>query len=320
MINQELKQVSTANQGDKTYIIKAQNEKSTFDDLHRLETGRLFSEQIIRNTYKEVNNNQFTTVLPLVPDAEARKQKFTDFSGAVQPIVIEFDECPLEFQEERAQILSEELETPIGTVYSGNKSLHTYIWFTNFASNPTEYRDYCEGFVKYLASYLPEYFQVYGGDNTSLIPDYSMFDSVRYCRQANGVNESTGNKQEFTELRNIDSCEPMDLKELIGDINRRDASTPSNGHKSKDDLSKPTLKFITLGSKKGSRDNDCFNAAVDLRNCGFAEEEARSMLTEGAKKCDPPFNEQEMLRKIKSAFRYEVNGNGHKTYKYSELP
>lgn len=320
MKNQELKQESAANQEDKTYIIKAQNEKSAFNDLHRLETDRSDSEQIINNTYVEVNGNQFTTVLPLTKDAEARRQEYSDFSGTVQPIVIEFDDCPLELQKERAQILSDEINTPIGTVYSGNKSIHTYVWFTNFASNPTEYRDYCEGFVEYLASSLPEYFQVRGGDNTSLIPDYSMFDSVRYCRQANGVNRSTGKKQEFTEVRSIDSCETTDLRGLIGEIYPREASTPSNGHKSKDDLSKSTLKFITLGSKKGSRDNDCFNAAVDLRNCGFSEEEAKSMLTEGAKKCDPPFSEQEMLRKIKSAYSYEVNSNGHKTYKYSKLP
>ena len=270
MKNQDLKQESTADQGDITYIIKAYNEKCTFDDLHMLETDRVNSEQIIRKTYQEIDNNQFTTVLPLSPDAEARKQKFSDFSGTVQPIVIEFDDCPIELQKERAQKLSDEIKTPIGTVYSGNKSLHIYVWFSNFATNPTEYRDYCEGFVAYLASTFPEYFQVLGGDNTSLIPDYSMFDSVRYCRQANGINVSTGKKQGFTELQNIDSCEPMDLRDLIGELNRREASIPTNGHKSKDDLLKHTLKFITLGSKKGSRDNECFDAARDLHNCGFS--------------------------------------------------
>ena len=320
MINQELKQESAANQEDITWVIKAQNEKCTFDDLIKIESVRSDAEQLISETYQEVNNNQFTTVLPLSPNAEARKQENSDFNGAVQPIVIEFDDCPLEFQKERAQKLSEEIKTPIGMVYSGNKSIHTYVWFTNFASNPIEYRDYCEGFVEYLASYLSEYFQVRGGDNISLIPDYSMFDSVRYCRQANGINISTDKKQEFIELQSIDSCEAIDLKVLIGGISRRETSTPSQGHKSKEDLSKNTLKFITLGSKKGARDSDCFKAACDLRDCGFTEEETRSMLTEGAKKCDPPFSEQEMLRKIKSAYSYEGNGNGHKTYKYSKLP
>ncbi|TFB10208.1 hypothetical protein E3V36_04530 [Candidatus Marinimicrobia bacterium MT.SAG.2] len=318
MKNHIEKQESTADQGDLTYIIKALNEKSAFNDLKKIETDRSNPNQIINNTYEEVNGNQFTTVLPLSPDAEARKQKFSDFTGAVQPIVIEFDDCPIELQRERAKKLSEEIKTPIGTVYSGKKSIHTYVWFSNFASNPIEYRDYCEGFVEYLASNLPEYFQVRGGDKLSLIPDYSMFDSVRYCRQANGINISTGKKQEFTELKSIDSCEPMDIRELIGELNRREAPTPTNGHKSKDDLFKHTLKFITLGSKKGSRDNDCFDAARDLHNCGFSEEEAKSLLQEGAKRCDPPFSEQEMLKKIKSAYSYEVNG--HKTFKYLKLP
>ncbi|MCH7618751.1 MAG: primase alpha helix C-terminal domain-containing protein, partial [Candidatus Marinimicrobia bacterium] len=320
MINQELKQESAANQEDITWVIKAQNEKCTFDDLIKIESVRSDAEQLISETYQEVNNNQFTTVLPLSPNAEARKQENSDFNGAVQPIVIEFDDCPLEFQKERAQKLSEEIKTPIGTVYSGNKSIHTYVWFTNFASNPTEYRDYCEGFVEYLASYLSEYFQVRGGDNISLIPDYSMFDSVRYCRQANGINISTDKKQEFIELLSIDSCETMNLRDLIGGLNRREASTPIQAHKSQDDLNKLTLKFITLGSKKGSRDNDCFKAACDLRDCGFSEKEAKSMLQDGAKRCDPPFSEQEMFKKIGSAYSYEVNGNGHKTFKYSKLP
>ena len=95
MINQIEKQESAANQEDKTWIVKAPNEKCTFDDLNMLKTDRSDAEQIIKNTYQEIDNNQFTTVLPLLQNAKARKQEYSDLHGAVQPIVIDSDECRL---------------------------------------------------------------------------------------------------------------------------------------------------------------------------------------------------------------------------------
>ena len=65
MIKQEQKQGSAANQVDKTWIVKAQNEKCTFDDLHMLKPDRSDDNQIINNTDKAFNGNTFTTVLPL---------------------------------------------------------------------------------------------------------------------------------------------------------------------------------------------------------------------------------------------------------------
>lgn len=298
-------------------IVKSDNVTSTFDQLNFINIDPNCPEEIIRATYQPVNNNSYTTVLPLQPEAEARKQKYVQFDTAVQPILIEFDGCEIDVQKERAAALAKQINTPVCTVYSGNKSIHTYVWFNKFSSNAAEYKKGCESFVSYLASMLPDYYQSINGSDRTLIPDYAMFDAVRYCRQAGGTNFDTGKEQTFEELISIEDCQPMKLSELIGEHETR-----SNGeeriiqiHKGKEDLSSATFSFLKFGSMEGSRDNDCFKAACDLRDCAYSKEDAISMLKEGAVKCSPVFPMNEVERKIESAYSYKiVNIVGKYTY------
>ena len=298
-------------------IVKSDNVTNTFDQLNFINIDPNCPEEIIRATYQPVNNNSYTTVLPLQPEAEARKQKYVQFDTAVQPILIEFDGCEIDVQKERAAALAKQINTPVCTVYSGNKSIHTYVWFNKFSSNAAEYKKGCESFVSYLASTLPDYYQSINGSDRTLIPDYAMFDAVRYCRQAGGTNFDTGKEQTFEELISIEDCQPMKLSELIGEY-----KTHSNSeeriiqiHKGKEDLSSATLRFLKFGRTEGSRDNNCFKAACDLRDCGYSKEESFSMLNEAAEKCTPAFPKHEVERKIESAYSYKiVNIVGKYTY------
>ena len=300
-------------------IVKSDNVKNTFDKLNFISVDPNSPEEIIRATFQPVKNSSHTTVLPLLPDAIARKQDYVKFDTAVQPIVIEFDKCGITTQKERARALAGLVNTPVYSVFSGNKSIHTYVWFKNFSSNPIEYKRGCESLISYLASTMPDYFQTEGGSDESLIPDYDMFESARYCRQAGGINEETGNEQTLEEIISIEDCQPMDLSELIGEH-----KIPSNGeeriiqiNKGKEDLSGATFRFLKFGSMEGSRDNDCFKAACDLRDCAYSVEEAFSMLNEGAEKCNPAFPVYEVERKIESAYSYDIVNNVGK-YTYEE--
>ena len=300
-------------------IVKSDNVTNSFDQLNFINVDPNSSEEIIRATYQPVNNNSYTTVLPLQPEAEARKQEYVQFNKAVQPIVIEFDSCEITIQKERAIALARHINTPIYTVYSGNRSIHTYVWFNKFSSNPMEYKKGCERFVNYLASSMPDYFQSKNGSDSSMVPDLAMFDAVRYCRQAGGTNTETGKEQTFEELISIEDCQPMDLSDLIGEHKAH-----SNGeeriihiHKGKEDLSNATRRFLKFGSKEGSRDNDCFKAACDLRDCAYSREDALTMLNEAAEKCTPAFPAHEVYRKVESAYSYEIINNVGK-YTYEE--
>jgi len=298
-------------------IVKSNDVTNTFDQLNFINIDPNSPEEIIRATYQPENYNSYTTVLPLLMDAKARKQEYVQFDTAVQPIVIEFDKCQIAIQKERAAALARQVNTPIYTVFSGNKSIHTYVWFNKFCSNPVEYKKACESFVSYLASTLPDYFQSNNGTDETMIPDFKMFDAVRYCRQAGGTNTETGKEQTFEELISIENCQPKDLSELIGE-----KGTPSNGeeriiqiNKGKEDLSSATFRFLKFGSMEGSRDNDCFHAACDLRDCAYSKEEALLMLNEAAEKCTPVFPIHEVERKIESAYSYEIiNLVGKYTY------
>jgi len=298
-------------------IVKSNNVTNTFDQLNFINIDPNSPEEIIRATYQPENNNSFTTVLPLQPDAKARKQEYVQFDTAVQPIVIEFDKCDIAIQKERARALARQVNTPIYTVFSGNKSIHTYVWFNKFSSNAMEYKNGCEQFVNYLASSMPDYFQSNNGTDESMIPDSRMFDAARYCRQAGGINTETGKEQTFEELISIENCPPMNLSELNGKVkiyNTVPPNMPIPGI-GKTALSRATLHFIAIGSKEGSRDDNCFKAAYDLHNCGYSKEEALSMLNEGAEKCTPAFPVHEVEVKIESAYSYEIiNIVGKYTY------
>ena len=71
------------------------------------------------------------------------------------------------------------------------------------------------------------------------------------------------------------------------------------------DPRKSTFKFIAMGVSKGERDNECFKAACDLRDCGYGDEDTFNKLIDGAEKCDPPFSEFEVRQKILSAWGRE---------------
>ena len=257
-------------------IVKSDNVTNSFDQLNFINVDPNSPEEIIRATYQPVNNNSYTTVLPLQPEAEARKQEYVQFNTAVQPILIEFDSCEITIQKERAIALARHINTPIYTVYSGNRSIHTYVWFNNFSSNPMEYKKGCEHFVNYLSSSMPDYFQSKNGSDSSLVPDFAMFDAARYCRQAGGTNTETGKEQTFEELISIENCPPMNLSELNGKVKISNTVQPNIPipRIGKTALSRATLHFVAIGSEEGSRDDNCFKAAYDLHNCGYSKEEA----------------------------------------------
>ena len=306
----------------KTQVIKSPSVRATYNKFGILEVDPSDPEAIINATYAPVKENSYTTVIPILSEATANNQTSSDFSGAVQLIVLEFDDCPLVQQKERAEFLAKELRTPMATVYSGNKSYHTYLWFQRFASTPDEYKKICSNLVQYLAKKYPNYFQTKDGSDKKLIPDYKMFESSRYCRQANGRNSETEKIQEFKELISLaDIGTPLDLIELLGKIKEQTDSQPKDteGSRSKDDLRRSTYKFIASGSEKGNRDDDCFKAASDLRDCGFTKEEALEMLLEGSDKCSPPFPKSEVKLKIKSAYSYESNQKKRKKFTCEEL-
>jgi hypothetical protein len=299
------------------YIAKSPSIYANVDEIDFVKTRCHSASEIINNTFEAVNENQFTTVIPFIgDDIDERKDKYLAFSGCVQPIVLEFDHCPIDLQQKRVQFLNEKLNTPMFVVHSGNKSLHHYIFFKQFAKTKEEYTNRCKQFVSYLASAYPDYFKERESDKEQhpLVPDYKMFTGNRYARQANGRRQENGKLQEAHVLHNVDDgVEAMDLVKLVGD------TTPANGFgatatKTNDADAvinkkprKATLEFIAMGVDEGCRDDECYKAACDLRDCGYNKADTLTMLMEGANKCTPAFPESEVKVKVESAW----NGGGY---------
>ena len=182
---------ATANETQYVYIAKSPSLYAEVTDITFVKTRCDDASAIFKNTYEAVNPNQFTTVLPFVSDdIPDRNWKYLYRNGCIQPIVLEFDNCPMKIQEERAKLIAEKLQTPMFVVHSGNKSIHHYIYFAKFADGRGQYKRKCQQFLAYLAKEYPTYFKVKEreGEKHPLVPDYQMFTGNRYTRQANRAN------------------------------------------------------------------------------------------------------------------------------------
>lgn len=122
-------------------IVKSPSQFSTLKDMEFLEADPNDPSDLINKLFNPLNNNPFTTPIPLVSNPFRRNGVNLDFSGCIQPIVYEFDACGLDVQEKRIEIMKNELKTPMFKVFSGNKSFHHYIFFRNFADNIEDYKN-----------------------------------------------------------------------------------------------------------------------------------------------------------------------------------
>ena len=135
----------------------------------------------------------------------------------------------------------------------------------------------------------------------------------RYGRQANGKRDN-GKFQKAKVLHSIsDGVEPIDLISLIdlipttGFVNLDSKPVSTTGKPEQKKSRKATLEFIAMGVEQGCRDDECYKAACDLRDCGYSMADALAKLLEGAKKCSPEFPESEVNNKVESAW----NSNGY---------
>ncbi len=298
-------------------IVKSFSPYSKLKDLRFLEADPTDPSDLIEKLFTPHKHNSFTTPLPLVANPYRRNGKNLDFTGCVQPVVFEFDHCDLEFQEKRIEFLKEELKTPMFKVFSGNKSFHHYIFFKQFAHSISAYKSSCIKLLTYLSEHYPDYFQLKDSDKKELVPDYSLFHGVQYCRQANGKRED-GSFQKGEYFNKIeDGSAIMDINSLIKDIEINEISFEGKFNDAITVLRDPrksTLKFIVMGAEKGNRDNECFKAACDLKDCGYDREHSFDTLMDGAEKCDPPFSEFDVRQKIQSAWNRESDP------RYNQIP
>jgi len=290
------------------YIVKSPYLYATVEDLIFLKTRCDDASEIFKKTYDAVDHNQFTTVLPFVgADLPERSQKYLALCGCIQPIVLEFDNCPMRIQEERSKLIAEKFQTPMFVVHSGNKSIHHYIYFAKFADTVDEYKRKCQQFVAYLAKEYPNYFKVREHDKEKhpLVPDYLMFTGNRYARQANGKRD-TGKVQIGKILHAVGEAgiKPLEIDAFLAE-HKNTYKGSRNGKISMPEQKQPrkaTLSFIAMGAEEGFRDNDCYRAACDLKDCGFSKDEVYAKLLEGAGKCNPPFSEMDVRAKVESAW------------------
>ncbi|HCL00619.1 MAG TPA: hypothetical protein DHW42_11020, partial [Candidatus Marinimicrobia bacterium] len=88
-------------------IAKSFSVKAKFEDLVLEPVEANVAMDIINHTIIPLSKkgilNQFTTLIPLKDIATARRKEWLDFTGIVQPVVLEFDNDSLEHQEERAR-------------------------------------------------------------------------------------------------------------------------------------------------------------------------------------------------------------------------
>jgi len=198
----------------KSFSVKAKLESLLLEQVDGNNAADIINRTMSPNN-KEKNPNQFTTLIPLKEGATRRITNQLDFSGIVQPVVLEFDHDSLDHQKERAEKTPELLGTQSYLVYSGNKSYHLVLWFDHFADNPDEYKEYSKALVKYLCDRLPDYYQypIEPKETGQNIPDFAMFSANQYFRQAGGYRPGTAKVQSCKILN--DSENYVNLKELV---------------------------------------------------------------------------------------------------------
>jgi len=181
-------------------IIKSNSKYGSIDTVQCMPVENT-ALALMEAALKDFKQYQFNKILPFKDDASDLTLKSVDFLGVVQPIVFEFDYDSPKHQLQRARALAEHLLTPTWGVFSGNKSLHIYIWFENFSSTPEEYVNKCLDLYWWACKELPDYFfyttETKLKDNPEVqqdqlhnIPDKAMFQASRYARQAGGIRSN----------------------------------------------------------------------------------------------------------------------------------
>ncbi|NQV16211.1 hypothetical protein HQ531_12190 [bacterium] len=177
-------------------IIKSPSKRGSMGSVQAIPIENTASA-ILEASLKDYRQYQYSKMLPYKDDALDLKMHSIDFSGVIQPIVLEFDHDTLDHQRERAEVLASHLQTPIWYVFSGNKSHHIYIWFENFANTPEEYKEKCWSLYWWACEEFPDYFY-YALENKLVdnpnvpqeqlknIPDKNLFNASYYARQAGG--------------------------------------------------------------------------------------------------------------------------------------
>lgn len=232
-------------------IVKSSSVEASFESLKLITAESDDWETIIKKTLDPVKingyYNQFTTILPLYDDAQRRSTEFLDFSGCVQPIVLEFDHDSLDHQRTRAEAVSKRVGTVSHLVHSGEKSFHHVQWFEHFADTPEEYEECCRKFYYALSKEYPDLYTYVAdpsesnGVDLSLVPDNKLFKPHMYWRQANGYRPENEKAQNLTILNSEQDYQPGRLDDHVKGINLPDGKVVVNGAdilKPKDDFQK----------------------------------------------------------------------------------
>ena len=298
---------ATSHNPDKVLIVKSGSVESSFSQLTLKEADPNNSEELIKAYFNPIDENAFTTLLPLKYNAIERKGNL-DYNSCIQPIVFEFDVGSIEFQMERIEAVKDHFHIPQFFVHSGNKSIHHYLWFQHFADDHDMYVKAWEKLYKYLSEIFPKYYKYVSktpeGNKDRLVADTKMKSPHMYCRQAKGIRDN-GEFQKATYYNQIDNgFIPASINVYIDKIQlggslENEPKTPSVFHIAGD--------FLSSGAKKGSRDEACFKSASLLRDCGYSKEEAFILLKKGADKCEPVFPHDDVAVKVKSAYGYKRN-------------
>ncbi|MBT5530671.1 MAG: hypothetical protein HOK35_16045, partial [Cytophagia bacterium] len=299
---------ATTDNPNKVLIVKSSSVESSFSQLKFKEADPTNSEELINAYFNPINENAFTTLLPLKYDAIKRNKENLDYNSCIQPIVFEFDVGSIEFQMERIEAVKNHFNIPQFFVHSGNKSIHHYLWFQHFSDNQNQYIKAWEKLYKYLSEKFPEYYKYVSktpeSNKDHLIADTRMKSPHMYCRQAKGVRNN-GEFQKATYFNQIDNeFEPTCInvyidKIQLGGPTESEPKAPSVFHIAGD--------FLSCGAEEGSRDEACFKSASLLRDCGYSSKIAFQLLCKGADKCEPVFPHDVVALKVKSAYSYKPN-------------
>jgi hypothetical protein len=112
---------------DRVLIVKSSSVSSSFSQLKFEEADPSSSQDVINAYFRPIDENAFTTLLPLKYNANNRNKENLDYNSCIQPIVFEFDVGSIEFQMERIEAVKDHFHIPQFFVHSGNKSLHHYL-------------------------------------------------------------------------------------------------------------------------------------------------------------------------------------------------
>ena len=178
-------------------IIKSNSKRASIKTVERIPVENT-AQALMEAVLKDYQHYQLSKILPYKDDAADLTKDSVDFSGVVQPIVFEFDHDSIEHQKQRVKVLAGGLKTPMWVVFSGNKSLHIYVWLKKFSNTPEEYADECMNLYWWACGKFPDYFFYttetklknnpdVPQDQICNAPDKAMFQSSRYARQAGGI-------------------------------------------------------------------------------------------------------------------------------------